>query len=184
MPSLEENLKALPRHERIPDLLGAKDVHAPKGRRRVEWVGQASPLDNPMIVARMLAGLYTPLQEQAIRRAAAHARTRGQITKNGFYEPHRIRLLEHDHTGAQVVFQGLHETYIFSPKNMYIQDVTFHDYDVIFASNVADEFRDLEDPNRKPDPRAMLPTEEEVFKEIRRDRYEVRVSEIGVIAKT
>jgi hypothetical protein len=176
MPSIDELKAALPKHDRLDDLLGASSDPHPRKTRRVEWVGQVSPLDNPIIVLRLLNGYYTPLQEQAIRKAAAHARTRG--------DSHRIRLLEHDHPGAQAVFKGLKQTYIFSAKNGYVQDVSYEDCDVIFSSEVADEFRDLDNPNEAPDPRLALPREDEVMRMVSSEVVLEAERSSGIIAKT
>jgi hypothetical protein len=176
MPTIEELKKTLPKHERLDDLRSHADDPHPRKTRRVEWVGQMSPLDNPLVAFRMVNKLYTPLQEQAIRKAAAYARTRG--------EGHRIRTMDHPHPAAISEVRGLLRSYIFEPANDYTVDMDYHDYDIIFAGPDADEFRDLDDPNRPPYPWDMIPSEEEVAQMIDLKKVSTAGREGGIIART
>ena len=152
MPSAEELRASLPVHERLDDLLGASMGNSPKPYRVIEWVGQASPLDDPLVQWNFIHKRYTPEQEKAIRRAAARARTRGDGPT------FRTRLLEHDHQHAQAVFKGLSRSYIFSHANGYIQLMEYRDVDVLFSSNIAHEFRDLDDPSTDKRPLIRPPS--------------------------
>jgi|SRR5215218_3781253 len=175
MPSADELRKSLPRHERLPDVLGASSDPHPKKTHRLEWIGEPSPLDNPITEAMLLHKQFTPLQEQAVRKATAYAQTRG--------DGHRTRLLEHDHPGALAPIPGLSQTYIFSRANGYVQDVTYADIDVIMKW-CPREFVDRDDPNASPTWRDLLPKEDEIFRLVRSEAETVEGRESGIIAKT
>lgn len=127
----------LPRHEGLPALLSHATDPAPRKTRKIEWIGERSPLDEPVVAWRLMTKQFTALQEAVIRRAAAMARTRVK----------RERLFEHDHQHAQAVLKGLHRTYLFTKANNYIQDVDYHDVDILLGSESGHEFRDLDAPD-------------------------------------
>lgn len=139
----------LPRHERLDDLLAASDDPSPRKTRRIEWIGEKSPYDDPTVVWGLLTGYYTEEQKRLIRLAAARARTR----------VHRNRLFEHDHQHAQAVLKGLQRTYLWCKENNFVCDVDYHDVDIIFGSDCAHEFVDL-DAREHDEPKVMsLPVE-------------------------
>lgn len=121
-------------HERLDDLLAVSDDPAPRKTRRIEWIGEQSPLDNPVIAWNLIQKRYTPTQERAIRIAAARARTR----------TYRERLLEHDHQYSQAVMRGLSRTYHWHKGNEFVCDVDYADVDRILGSDAGHEFRDLD----------------------------------------
>lgn len=123
------------RHERLDDLLAASDDPHPRKTRRIEWIGDKSPLDDPVVAFNLLMGKYTPTQEKAIRRAAAkvHSRVWGD------------RLLEHEHQHAQAVVKGMRRSYIFTKKHKFICEMDYKDVDILFSSPIAREFVDLTD---------------------------------------
>jgi hypothetical protein len=139
-----------PRHEGLLRLLSESEDPRPRGTRRVEWVGEASPLDNPVVAYNLMMGLYTPTQAKAVRLAAARARTRVRAA----------RLLEHDHQHAMAVFRGLSRTYIWERENGYVQDVDWADVDRILGSSVGHEFVDLDalgEGEPRPGPLVLAP---------------------------
>jgi hypothetical protein len=83
---------------------------------------------------------YTRLIEAAVRLAAAKA-----VTPTA-----RRRILEHNHRYSQSPDAHLTRTYIFEEANGFTCDMGFHDADVLFSSEVAKEFVDMDDPNAKP----------------------------------
>ena len=123
------------KHERLDDLLAASHDPHPRKTRRVEWVGEKSPLDDPVIAFNLLMGKYTPTQEKAIRRAAQRTRSRSWGE----------RLLEHEHQHAQAVVKGMRRSYIFNRANKFICEMDFKDVDILFSSPIAREFVDLTD---------------------------------------
>lgn len=144
---------ALPRHERLDDLLALSEDPSPHKTRRVEWIGQKSPLEDPRVQLNLLMGNYTPLQETAIRLAAARAVTRvGNV---------RSRLIEHDHRYGMATFKGLSRSYHFTPLNSFICELTYRDADILLSSECGKEFRDLDDPNSRDQVKVL---DSEVFK--------------------
>lgn len=143
MPSAQELRDSLPRHNRLYDLKAAsEDLHVRK-TRRIEWIGEQSPLDDERIMAKLLMGKYTPLQVESIRRAAAWAKTRAGGV--------RTRLFEHNHQHAMAVVKGLSRTYHFTKLNGYVCDVDYKDVDILLGDPYAGHgFVDLDDPNRLP----------------------------------
>lgn len=135
-------------HGRLDDLLAASHDPAPRKTRRIEWVGEQSPYDNPVIAWNLLMGRYTPTQQRAIRLAAAQARTREC----------RERLMEHNHQHAQAVMRGLSRTYHWHKGNEFICDVDYADVDRILGSDAGHEFRDL-DAMEGDQPTILLPPE-------------------------
>lgn len=129
----------LPKHHDLPALLAhAADPH-PRKTRRIEWIGEADPLDNPVVEYRLLTGQYTEQQKKAIRWAAATARTRG--AKGGL----RNRLMEAEHRHAEATVTGLRRTYYWTRENNYVCAVDFEDVDRILGDpHVGHEFRDLD----------------------------------------
>jgi hypothetical protein len=127
------------RHDRLDDLLAASHDHHVRKTRRVEWIGEKSPLDEPVIAFNLLLGRYTPMQEKAIRRAAQKVRSRS----------FGMRLLEHEHQHAQAVVTGFKRSYLFEAKAKYICEMDYPDATRLFDSPVAHEFVDLTD--RDPD---------------------------------
>lgn len=140
MPSLPELQAALPRHERLPDLLAASDDPHPRKTCRIKWVGDYNPMDDDRVLAKLLMGRYTPLQKAGIERAAAFAKTPvGGV---------RSRLMEHDHQHSMAVVSHLGRSYCFSPLNNYICHVDYRDVDVLLGDpDAGHEFRNLDDPN-------------------------------------
>ena len=104
----------LPKHERLDDLLGASSDPAPRRTRRIAWVGEPSPFDDPAVAYLMTTGRLPPAVRRGIRLAAARANTR-----NG----HRRRLLEHPHPLSLAPVPGLGRSYAWTPANGYLQDV-------------------------------------------------------------
>lgn len=154
MPSAQELRASLPQHRRLPDLLAVSDDPHPRKTRRVEWVGEENPLDNELILAKLLMGAFTPLQAKGIRRAAAFAKTRVGGA--------RTRLMEHNHRHSMAVVNGLSRTYHFSALNNFICDVDYRDVDLLLGDPYAgQEFVDLDDLNRPPKVIAPSP---QVFK--------------------
>jgi hypothetical protein len=138
----------------MDELVALSDDPHPRGTRRIEWIGEQSPLDNDRIAANLLLGKYTPLQEMAIRLAAAKA-----ITRVG---DARSRILEHNHRYSMGVVKGLNRTYLFNKLNSYICDVDYHDVDIMFSAPYAHEFVDLD--ALEPDQPKVIKPSEEVFK--------------------
>lgn len=153
----------LPRHLRLDELLSNSSDPAPRKTRRVEWVGEDNIMEDPRVQANLLLKRYSATQERAIMMAAARANTRGHR--------HRTRLLEHNHAAAQAVVMGLSRTYIFSELNSYIQFVDFADYDAIFASGMAHEFVDLDDPDMVAKRRGVKKLDAEVFRLVAQETY-------------
>lgn len=149
---------ALPKHPHLDDLDAISDDPHPRKTRRVEWVGEQSPYDNPVIAWNLLQGRYTEQQKQAIRLAAARARTRVC----------RERLLEHEHRYAQAVFKGLRRTYHWTKANNFVQDVDYADVDKILGSDVGHEFVDL-DAREHDQPKVLTPPVEVVI--LSREEY-------------
>lgn len=163
MPSVKENIAALPRHRGLDELLAASEDPHPRGTRRIEWVGERSPLDDDRVLAKLLLSesrmpgaptYYTPTQCRAIRLAAARARTRGDGWRN--------RIMEHSHQHAMAVVHGLRRTYYWTKSNGYVCDVDYHDADVILSSDSGHEFVDL-DALEPGQPKVITPSPE-VFK--------------------
>jgi hypothetical protein len=101
-----------------------------RGQRRIEWVGEQSPLDEPFVQFNLAAGNYTREQEAILRRAAvlAHLR-REHITE---------RVLTTDDP-------GLSEDVRFGPyPGTFVRTVSNADADKILSCSDGHEFRDLD----------------------------------------
>lgn len=117
--------------------------------RRLAWVGEQSPLRNEVIAARLALGVYTPLQEQALRIAASRALT---AVKGG-----RRRVLEHVHAGALCPIAGLSRTYRWTEPD-FVTEVAYADVDLILSLSCAHEFADLDArEGDQPPPEPPLP---------------------------
>jgi hypothetical protein len=91
-------------------------------------------MERPMVRQKLLAGEFIPEKAEAIRQAAAWAVTRTQ----------RKRVLEHNHRWAQEVAPHITRTYIFELANGFTCDMDYRDVEVLFSSDCAGEFRDLD----------------------------------------
>lgn len=151
----------LPRPEKLRDLLAASDDPHPRKTRRIEWVGEQSPLDNPVIAFNLLTGRYSPQRAKAIRWAAAKANTRVM----------RIRVFEHDHHLSMAPQAHLGRSYVWSEANGYVQEVDYRDVDGILAGPNGHEFRDVTD--RDPDEPDALVLPPEVMRLVEQERVEV-----------
>jgi hypothetical protein len=122
---------------RLRDLDAISDDPHPRQTRRIEWIGEQSPLDDPVIVWKLMTGQFTATQAKAIRLAAAKANTRVR----------RERVFEHEHQYAMAALKGLHRTYHWTKDNDFICDVDYADVDRILGDPwCGHEFRDLDDP--------------------------------------
>lgn len=140
------NQPPLPKHPHLQDLLAVSDDPAPRKTRRIEWIGEQSPFDNPVIAWNMIQGNYTKLQMEAIRKAAARARVRVR----------RSRTAEHNHQYSVAACKGLHRTYHWTKENNYTCDVDYADVDIILGSDFGHEFVDL-DAKEHDEPTILKP---------------------------
>lgn len=101
-----------------------------KGYRRIEWIGEQSPLDEPFVQFNLAMGHYTPEQEAILRRAAVLAH------------------LRRDHISERVLTKdrdGLSEDVRWGPHpGMFVRTVSNADADKILSCNDGHEFRDLD----------------------------------------
>lgn len=156
MPTVRENIAALPRHEGREALLAHADDPHPRKTRRIEWVGDYNPLNDELVRWKLLLSesptpgvprWFTPTQCRAIRVAAAKARE----ARTGWR-----RQLECDHPASLAPVKGLSRTYEWSRDNAYICHVDYRDADIIL-SVAAYEFIDL-DALDSDQPRLVTPS--------------------------
>ncbi len=112
-------------------------IPAPQaGFRRVGWLGEASPFDDPLIEYRRDTGQYTREQLAVLREAA---RRRVQRIPGG----RTARALEPGNAPGQI--PGLSQRYEWGPRaTQYVQYLTFSDADKILSSSDGHEFVDLD----------------------------------------
>ena len=127
-------------------------------------------MDDPRVQAKILMGKYTPLQEAAIRLAAAKAVTRVFGARD--------RLMGHEHQHSIGHVKGLHRSYLFTHLNGYTCDVDYHDVDIIMSSPYAHEFVDL-DALGPDEPRIMTFTDE-VFQLVSADAAGLADARVGL----
>jgi hypothetical protein len=103
----------------------------PEGRpgRRIEWVGEASPFDDPFIEFGVSTGRYTPQQVALIRRASLRVNKRTE---------HNIRRMSQEDP-------GLSREVLWGPgRANWVQVLSYRDADILLASPNGYEFRDLD----------------------------------------
>jgi hypothetical protein len=184
MPTVAEQIKNLPRHEHLDDLRGISEDPHPRKTRRVRWIGQYNPMADPIVQDRMIRSTgkadndptrkYSRVIEAAVRLAAAKA-----VTPTA-----RRRILEHNHRYSQNPDSHLTRTYIFEQENGFTCDMDLSDADVLFSSEVAKEFVDLDDRDGKP-AWSYTPVRETIIsvEEVRRDDPTLRKGQIVAITQ-
>jgi len=112
---------------------------APQGCVWVEWVGEASPLDSPVVRFNLAMGRYTAEQEAVIRRlmevriARVHRHTRTIRRGNGYGQIPTL--------GVEFVRFGPDQRKRPGEPGSFIQAVPFRAADAIKASESGHEFR-------------------------------------------
>lgn len=110
----------------------------PKGRVWVEWVGEPSPMDNPVVRYNLITGKYTRKQEQVIRNLArvrlarVHRHTRTIRRGNGYGQIPSL--------GETLVRFGPDQRRKPGTPGSFIQAVPFKAADAIKASACGHEF--------------------------------------------
>ena len=118
------------RAERRPAAEGRDPRPAP-GHRRIEWVGEPSPFDNPNVALKLACGHYTPIQAETIR---AYHRKRIQRT------PGHNRVMTKDR-------DGMTQDWVWGPKaGTYVRLLPNRDADKLLSGPSGAEFRDLDAP--------------------------------------
>jgi hypothetical protein len=138
----------------------------PIGHVWVEWVGEASPLDSPVVRHNLLLGKYSPEQEAVIRRlmevriARAHRHTRTVRRGNGLGQIPAL--------GVAFVRFGPDQRKRPGQPGSFIQAVPFRAADAVKASEAGHEFvihneRDGEQQShlRLPDGRIKIVSEQQ-----------------------
>lgn len=111
----------------------------PVGHVWVEWVGEASPLDSPVVRHRLMTGRYTREQEAVIRRlmqvrvARVHRHTRTLRRGNGLGQLPAL--------GVEMVRFGPDERVRPGQPGSFIQAIPFKAADTIKACDSGHEFR-------------------------------------------
>jgi hypothetical protein len=110
----------------------------PSGHVWVEWVGEASPLDSPVVRLNLLLGRYSPEQEAVIRRlmevriARTHRHTRTIRRGNGYGQVPTLTV--------ELVRFGPDQRRRPGQRGSFIQAVPFRAADAIKASDAGHEF--------------------------------------------
>lgn len=99
------------------------DPHLVTRTVKVKWIGERSPLDEPLIRFRMINGDFTEQQKKLIRAAAARANT----------TIHRIRRLTKDR-------DGLSQDYEWGMDRGFVREMPFKDADKIKSFPCGHEF--------------------------------------------
>ena len=160
MPSLRELQDSLPRHTGLDALLSdAGDKHMRK-TRRVEWIGDYNPMADERVLAKLLMGAFTPLQQQSIRKSTAFGKYPDGTTR---------RLMENGNRHAMATVSHLGRTYHFTASNGYVCDVDYRDVDVLLGDpHSGHEFVDLDDPESAERRKKLIVPTVQVFKLISR----------------
>lgn len=125
------NASLLPDPERLPE--------PPHGHVWVEWVGEASALDSPVVRYNLISGKYTPEQVHVIRELA-----RRRIAR---VHRHTTRSIRRGNGEGQIPTLGV-ERVTFGPNakarpgqpGSFVQAVPFRAADAIKASECGHEF--------------------------------------------
>lgn len=153
--------------ERQPD---ARTADGQLGRR-VEWLGELSPMDDPFLWTGIAANRFTPDMVMMIRRAALRraVKFRNGARSLGFQ-------YEDGNTGGRVIRSdppGMSRRYLWSHANRWTCVLTYADADKVLGCGDGHEFRDLDatdqdDPGLILPPREMQPGNTVILKEIER----------------
>lgn len=101
------------------------------GHRRLRWVGEPSPYENPAVEYRLAIGGYTPHQRAVLRKMAEL-----RIAPN----PKHSRELTKDR-------DGLSKDYVWGPAvGSDVRQVRNRDADIILSGSSGHEFRDVDMP--------------------------------------
>jgi hypothetical protein len=133
--------------------------HPAPGHRRIEWVGEASPFDNPVVVWGLATGRYTPLQAETIR--AFHRR--------------RIRRgIAHDREMTKDR-DGMSRDWLWGPSaGTYVRLLPNRDADRLLSCPSGPEFRDLDTDGGPPidlPPTDLRQVKEAEYEAIVRDAF-------------
>ena len=122
------------------------DVVSPPMYVQVEFLGEASPLDDLGIAFRLATGQCLPEEENLWRAAAESRLARVDWVSKRIVCPDGWR----DENGTvHPGFPGLSRPYVFGPSpQSYVQTMTYADAQILFASTSAHQFRDTRDPNQ------------------------------------
>ena len=112
-------------------------IPAPQaGLRRIGWLGEASPFDDPLIEYRRDTGQYTREQLAVLREAARRRVQRLPGCRTS-------RALEPGTAPGQI--PGLTQRYEWGPRTTeYVRYLTFSDADKVLACSDGHEFIDLD----------------------------------------
>jgi hypothetical protein len=111
--------------------------------RRIEWLGELSPMDDPFIWTGIAAKRFTPEMVTMIRRACLrrNPRTRDTDRALGVNDP------------------GLSREYVWTRRNRWTCILTYADADKVLGCTDGHEFRDL-DATEEDEPAILLPPRE------------------------
>lgn len=131
--------------------------------RRIEWLGELSPMDDPFLWTGIAANRFTVEMVKMIRRAALRRTVKNRDGERilGVNDP------------------GLSREYVWTRRNRWTCVLTYADADKVMACSDAHEFRDLDateadQPALLLPPKEVQPTAAVVLKEI--DRQVIRTA--------
>ena len=128
---------------------------APAGHVWVEWVGEASPLDSPVVRFGLMTGKYTAAQEKVIRRlmevriARVHRHTRTLRRGNGLGELPSLMV--------PIVRFGPDQRRKPGERGSFIQAIPFKAADAIKSSDAGHEFKIWRERDGEPVNTLTLP---------------------------
>ena len=138
----------IPRHPDMAAMIAlSRDPADHRPTRRIEFIGELSPFDKTRLQHALQSGKLSLTMAEAARQVAARARTRA----GG-----RVYMVEPPHQHALVPITGISKTYVFGPKNNYIQNVAYRDAELLLASKDCHLYLDLD--ALEPDQPKPLPT--------------------------
>jgi hypothetical protein len=127
------------------------------GHRRIEWVGEPSPFDNPNVALKLACGHYTRVQAETIR---AYHRKRIRRT------PGHNREMTKDR-------DGMTQDWVWGPKaGTYVRLLPNRDADRLLSGPSGSEFRDL-DAGGVPSPVILPNTDIRLMREAEFDSYAI-----------
>ncbi|MGN6033532.1 MAG: hypothetical protein ACTHQE_17905 [Thermomicrobiales bacterium] len=148
LPDWATSLRKIAPDDRVPD--------PPAGHVWLEWVGEASPTDNPVVQFNMVLRRYTPEQMDMIRTLA-----RRRIAR---VENHTRRIFKQGNGYGELPHLSV-PALVFGPSvkvkpgefGSFIQAVTFRDADIIKGSICGHEFRIWREHDGEPELNVNLP---------------------------
>jgi len=148
LPDWATSLRKIAPDERVPD--------PPAGHVWLEWVGEVSPTDNPVVQFNMVTRRYTAEQMDMIRTLA-----RRRIAR---VENHTRRVFKQGNGYGEIPHLSV-PALVFGPSvkvkpgefGSFIQAVTFRDADTIKGSICGHEFRIWRERDGEPELNVNLP---------------------------